>query len=74
MKRNNIKNIRRRDKAHHHKQALIFHEAGHATAIYLYNKSKNLPPVYFEIVFEDLSDVYVNGSPSYQASEWKGAA
>ena len=26
-----------------------FHEAGHAAGIYLYNKHKQLPPVYFQI-------------------------
>jgi len=25
-----------------------FHEAGHAAAIYLYNKQKQLPPVFFK--------------------------
>ncbi len=28
---------------------IAFHEAGHAAAIYLYNKQKQLPPVYFQI-------------------------
>ena len=28
------------------------HEAGHATAIYLYNKHKQLPPVYFHITIK----------------------
>jgi hypothetical protein len=28
---------------------IAFHEAGHATAIYLYNKQKKLPPVHFQI-------------------------
>lgn len=29
-----------------------FHEAGHAAAIYLYNKHKQLPPVYFQITIK----------------------
>jgi hypothetical protein len=29
-----------------------FHEAGHAAAIYLYNRQKKLPPVYFSIKFK----------------------
>jgi hypothetical protein len=31
---------------------IAFHEAGHAAAIYLYNKQKQLPPVYFEITIK----------------------
>jgi hypothetical protein len=31
---------------------IIFHEAGHAAAIYLYNKQKQLPPVYFQITIK----------------------
>ena len=32
-----------------------FHEAGHAAAIYLYNKQKHLPPVYFQIIIKALN-------------------
>jgi len=28
---------------------VAYHEAGHATAIYLYNKQHNLPPIFFQI-------------------------
>jgi hypothetical protein len=31
---------------------IIFHEAGHAAAIYLYNKQTQLPPVYFQITIK----------------------
>ena len=31
---------------------IAFHEAGHAAAIYLYNKQKRLPPVYFQITIK----------------------
>ncbi|MCX7100820.1 MAG: hypothetical protein NTX38_04855 [Methylobacter sp.] len=31
---------------------IAFHEAGHAAAIYLYNKQKQLPPVYFQIAIK----------------------
>ena len=34
---------------------IAFHEAGHATAIYLYNKQKQLPPVYFQITMKGLN-------------------
>ena len=67
MKRNSISNICRDDRSQHLTQALVFHEAGHAAAIYLNNRARNLPPVYFEIVFEDLSDAHVGALLSYQA-------
>lgn len=35
-------------------QQTAFHEAGHAAAIYLCNRQKNLPPVYFQITFGGL--------------------
>lgn len=31
---------------------IVFHEAGHAAAIHLYNKQKHLPPVYFQITIK----------------------
>jgi hypothetical protein len=31
---------------------IVFHEAGHAAAIHLYNKQKRLPPVYFQITIK----------------------
>jgi hypothetical protein len=31
---------------------IVFHEAGHAAAIHLYNKQKQLPPVYFQITLK----------------------
>jgi hypothetical protein len=34
---------------------IAFHEAGHAAAIYLYNKQKQLPPVYFQITIKKRS-------------------
>ena len=32
---------------------IAFHEAGHAAAIYLYNKQKQLPPVFFQITIKE---------------------
>jgi hypothetical protein len=55
MKRNEIIEIDRHNKLKQHKQCIAFHEAGHAAAIYLNNKARNLPPVFFQIVFKDLS-------------------
>ncbi len=31
---------------------IVYHEAGHAAAIHLYNKHKQLPPVYFQITIK----------------------
>src|SRR5665647_2935167 len=68
MKRNKIIESPYQDKLIEHKQRVAFHEAGHATAIYLNNKARNLPPVFFQIMFKDL-----NGKPeedllTYQAT------
>ncbi len=35
----------------------VYHEAGHAAAIYLYNKQKHFPPIHFRIEIEDLSEL-----------------
>jgi hypothetical protein len=32
----------------------VIHEAGHAAAIYLGNKQKQLPPVFFQIIIQDM--------------------
>lgn len=52
MKRNNIITDPARNKANELKQRIIFHEAAHATAIYLNNKARNLPHVFFQINFK----------------------
>ena len=36
---------------------IAYHEAGHATAIYLYNKQKQLPPVFFQISLENNAEL-----------------
>jgi hypothetical protein len=55
MKRNKIIDIYRQNRLKQHKQCIAFHEAGHAAAIYLNNKSRNLPPVFFQIVFKEIN-------------------
>lgn len=45
---------------------IAFHEAGHATAIYLYNKQKQLPPVYFHITTKALDQL--KDSPLHNGS------
>jgi hypothetical protein len=37
-----------------------FHEAGHAVAIYLYNREKGLPPVHFSIKFSGFDELQAN--------------
>ncbi|MDD5578554.1 MAG: hypothetical protein PHY16_04645 [Methylobacter sp.] len=56
MNRNTIAAIPLQDKIKEHKKCIAFHEAGHATAIYLNNKAKNLPPVFFQIMLKDITD------------------
>ncbi|MDP1770719.1 MAG: hypothetical protein Q8L15_00425 [Methylobacter sp.] len=66
MKRNKIfKNISQ-DKLLGHKQCIAFHEAGHATAIYLNNKARNLPPVFFQIMLKDLNGMSEESIMVYQ--------
>lgn len=36
---------------------IAYHEAGHATAIYLYNKQKQQPPIYFQIALKNNTDM-----------------
>ncbi|MGZ8189960.1 MAG: hypothetical protein ACXWTS_01875 [Methylococcaceae bacterium] len=55
MKRNNITDIPTQDRLIQHKKCIAFHEAGHAVAIYLNNKARNLPPVYFQIIFKEIN-------------------
>jgi len=68
MKRNNITDIPTRNPLKQHKECIAFHEAGHAAAIYLNNKAKNLPPVYFQIVFKELNGDKVHDAIIYQAT------
>ena len=43
---------------------IVFHEAGHAAAIYLYNKQKQLPPVYFQITIKKTNHSLANSFTS----------
>ncbi len=66
MKRNKIfKNISQ-DKLLGHKQCIAFHEAGHAAAIYLNNKARNLPPTFFQILLKDLNSMSEESIMVYQ--------
>jgi len=44
-------------------EQIAFHEAGHAAAIYLCNKQKQLPPVHFQII--------IKASKRQKGSPWK---
>jgi hypothetical protein len=37
---------------------IAYHEAGHATAIYLNNKQKQLPPIFFKISIKEMNDLF----------------
>lgn len=57
MKRNKVIDVPRFDnKSAELKRCIAFHEAGHATAIYLNNKARDLPPVFFQILFKDIKE------------------
>jgi hypothetical protein len=61
MKRNKIVDIcKHNNRLQRHKQCIAFHEAGHAAAIYLNNNARNLPPIFFQIIFKETS-----GTPDY---------
>jgi len=68
MKRNMIVETPCHDKFLEHKQRIAFHEAGHATAIYLNNKARNLPPVFFQIMFKDLNGKSEEDLMAYQST------
>ena len=68
MKRNNITDIPTHNRLQQHKQCIAFHEAGHAAAIYLNNKARNLPPVFFQIVFKEISGATDYDELIYQAT------
>ncbi len=42
---------------HELNKRIAYHEAGHATAIYLYNKQQQLPPIYFQIKLKNNADL-----------------
>ncbi len=48
------------------KQCIAFHEAGHAAAIYLNNKARNLPPIFFQIIIRQ-----INGTSDYEGSTFQ---
>ncbi len=55
MKRNKISHRSGHNRLQKLKQSIAFHEAGHAIAICLNNQARQQQPVFFQIVFNDLS-------------------
>jgi len=55
MKRNKISHRSAHNRLQKLKQSIAFHEAGHAIAICLNNQARQQQPVFFQIVFNDLS-------------------
>ncbi|TRW90711.1 hypothetical protein EKO24_018750 [Candidatus Methylobacter oryzae] len=52
-----------------YKRCIAFHEAGHAAGIYLNNKARNLPPVFFQIMFKDLNGESEEAIMVYQVEQ-----
>lgn len=57
MKRNQLIGSFDQEKSIAQKQRVAFHEAGHAAGIYLNNKARQLPPIFFRIVFKEMRDI-----------------
>lgn len=68
MKRNKIIQNLSKDSLGKRKQRIAFHEAGHATAIYLNNQTRDLPPVFFQIMLKDLNDTSEEDLLVYQTA------
>jgi len=68
MKRNKIVDFCSHNRQQQHKQCIAFHEAGHAVAIYLNNNARNLPPVFFQILFKETNGATDDGVSIYQTT------
>lgn len=66
MKRNKIIEALSHEKLIEHKRRVAFHEAGHAVGIHLNNKARQLPPIFFKIIFKDIGAVADADVMSYQ--------
>jgi len=67
MNRNKVAEALGQDKLIEHKRRIAFHEAGHAAGIHLNNKARQLPPVFFKIIFKDMSGVIETDGTAYQS-------
>ncbi|MGR9013400.1 MAG: hypothetical protein ACU83U_07130 [Gammaproteobacteria bacterium] len=68
MKRNKMIETLDQNKLIEHKQRIAYHEAGHAAGIHLNNKARQLPPVFFKIIFKEMSVVTAEDVIAYQSS------
>jgi hypothetical protein len=55
IKRNQITTALTQAKLVEYKKRVAFHEAGHAAGVYLNNKAKCLPAIFFKIIFTEMS-------------------
>ncbi|MFI3135195.1 MAG: hypothetical protein QX197_00295 [Methylococcaceae bacterium] len=53
MKRSHTEGMLSHHNLTSYKQRVAYHEAGHAVAIHANNSQKNLPPVFFQIIFKE---------------------
>lgn len=74
MKRNELTSIYSHHRLIQHNQCIAFHEAGHAAAIYLNNKARNLPPVFFQIIFKGVIGAKDHEDLTYHATHDDSAA
>lgn len=68
MKRNKMVETFDQDKLITHKQRIAYHEAGHAAGIHLNNKARQLPPVFFKIIFKEMSSTTDTEIMAYQST------
>jgi hypothetical protein len=69
MKRNKLFSNLSQDGLLEQRTCIAFHEAGHAAAIYLNNKARNLSPAAFQIIFKDLNEESGKGIMVYQVTQ-----
>lgn len=68
MKRNKITETLSQDTSTEHRQRIAFHEAGHAAGIHLNNQARQLPPVFFNIIFKDMNNATEADVMTYQTT------
>ncbi len=64
MKRSNTVTALSHDSVAGFRQKVVYHEAGHATGIHFSSIQKNLPPVFFQIVFKQAEHNSANNLPT----------
>lgn len=60
MKRTNTMNSLKHDNLASYQHSAAHHEAGHATAIHVNNRLNHLPPVFFQIIFKNIGEGFLN--------------